>query len=206
MKLEINIQKKHALFLGIIIAIASIISIAIAYNPDYVSNPNPFTAAQTFGHSADEIVVDVPGGSPYGLGTVISDFANRLNSLESAGGGTSGLKAGAYRGKTSSTYNGAQVGGYAGGDTKCVTEFPGSHMCSTADFALYGIPPIGNYGWYSSYLDYYFVTNAYSSLSAHSSDCGGWASSNYLFFGQVWGYNSPGYNSCNNSSNILCCG
>ena len=65
---------------------------------------------------------------------------------------------GVYVGATPDTYNGAGVGGYSGGDAKCVAEYTGSRMCVSSDFAN-GRPGAVS-GWYNTFEAGCFETSA----------------------------------------------
>jgi len=112
------------------------------------------------------------------------------------GGGGGGI----YVGATTATYNGAEVGGYTGGDAKCATAFPGSRMCTSGDFAN-GLPTVT--GWYSSFN--YKISNA----SYINDDCGGWTKTeaNGFYHGPRWDSvnQKPIVNGCSGAEKILCC-
>ncbi|MDD5587308.1 MAG: hypothetical protein PHY92_10225 [Alphaproteobacteria bacterium] len=55
-------------------------------------------------------------------------------------------------GKTSGVYDGAGVGGYAGGHAKCAAQFgAGARMCAIYDL-VNGFPPLGVGGWVNTFL------------------------------------------------------
>ena len=109
---------------------------------------------------------------------------------------TPGGGGGVYVGATAVTYNGAEVGGYSGGDAKCNTAFPGSRMATAADFAN-GRPTVS--GWYSG-----LIYDAYSPYP--NNDCVGWADSTAGYFGFYWNAGTPAaaISQCNTKNKILC--
>jgi len=97
-----------------------------------------------------------------------------------------------YVGRTSTTYHGANVGGYSGGDSKCAAQFgAGARMSMAADFAN-GRPNVE--GWYNSFI----------SFTIASQDCRGWTSFSALDGGSVWVPSNPQFGTCNIARRILC--
>ncbi|MBI4837450.1 MAG: hypothetical protein HY813_03560 [Candidatus Portnoybacteria bacterium] len=124
---------------------------------------------------------------------------------ELSGAGGSGLRK--FVGPTPNSYNGAGVGGYAGGDAKCAVAYPGSRMCMSADFV--SIKPTA-IGWYNNFASWYYynpVTSGYI-----GTDCRGWTSSASSAGGNWWYYDSSSGTSypylypCDTSRPLLCCG
>ena len=124
---------------------------------------------------------------------------NGENCVESGGleGGEGGSKK--YVGATTVSYNAVGIGGYDGGDAKCVVKFGvGARMCAGADFAN-GRPTTT--GWYNSF----YADNWWS--EHHYSDCAGWTSPHATYLGARWdaNLNKPATNSCTTPIPILCC-
>ena len=118
---------------------------------------------------------------------------------------------GVYVGATPDTYNGAGVGGYSGGDAKCVAEYTGSRMCVSSDFAN-GRPGAVS-GWYNTFEAGCFETSGGTScIGGWESDCRSWTSevgSEWLG-GYAWGLGPFGryhglWTRCNATKAILCC-
>jgi hypothetical protein len=123
-----------------------------------------------------------------------------------------------YKGYTTSggphnngRYAPGEIGSYANGNAICnaPSAYPGSRMCTAADFSFYGPPTPSSLGqyWYSTY--------ASASMAPDSdiiNDCAGWTSSSLGEYGTTWfkagsssQYSYP--ESCNAGSlPILCCG
>ena len=124
--------------------------------------------------------------------------------VEGSGSGSGGLKP--VVGATSSSYDGAGVGGYSGGDAKCAADFgTGARMCSAADFAL-GIPSPD--GWFNTFIA--SAAGAVGSSVDAVNDCGGWTattSGGNLFLDNtgIGGAHLPAAVSCTASFPILCC-
>ena len=102
-------------------------------------------------------------------------------------------------GRTSIAYDGRGVGGYDGGDAKCVADFGvGARMATAADFAN-GRPSVS--GWYSSFLSY-----STSLAPGAIYDCGGWTTRLSGALGPWWPANGfgPSFRGCFDLQRILC--
>lgn len=94
-----------------------------------------------------------------------------------------------YVGATSGSYNGLQIGGYDGGDAKCVATFgAGARMAYAGDFI--NVRPTLN-GWYNTF-------------TSATGDCSGWTSD--FNYGQKWHASDdhPSGKTCSASERILC--
>ncbi|MFH1591895.1 MAG: hypothetical protein ABIB47_00825, partial [Candidatus Woesearchaeota archaeon] len=106
-----------------------------------------------------------------------------------------------YVGATPSSYTGSGVGGYSGGNSKCNIVYPGSRMCTAADFA--NSRPTST-GWYSTFVSHPAPGSTYSK------DCLGWSSFSSGDAGPFWftttgNEGGPGTNPCSSLDPILCC-
>jgi hypothetical protein len=110
---------------------------------------------------------------------------------------------GVYVGVTSAFYNGQQVGGYAGGNAKCNSAFPGSRMCYAGDFT--NGAPAGVRGWYNAFSYSTFLKTLEPIERVNIGDCVGWTSSSNQIGGPYWDSTYPFYSDCSLSQNILCC-
>ena len=100
-----------------------------------------------------------------------------------------------YVGTTAAMYDGAGVGGYAGGHAKCAAQFSGSHMCSAVELARIGLEQ--NTGW---------IIGGLSGIDTNY-DCSGYGIGQF-FTGYQWSHNYGwGANTipCNTSAGIACC-
>ena len=218
-KIVFNVDNKNLYFFLFGIVVIILFGFVMAYNPNFPSeNANP----AIFGHSADEVLVKVPDSSPSGIrmtlqtaidggefgawrkngsivyynnGNVGIGTANPSTKLEVNGQVKAVNTLKTFVGGTTATYTGAGVGGYAGGDTKCNAQYPGSRMCISADF-INGLPTA--VGWYSTFISVYTGgSNVYR-------DCNGWTSSQY-YIANIWSGSSPNEAYCSSTQNILCC-
>ncbi len=109
-----------------------------------------------------------------------------------------------FIGATTQSYSGQDIGGYDQADAICNSNYPGSRMCVTADFAI-GRPTVT--GWYNT-----FSFALYSS-GWYVTDCNGWKSGNPLgasyTMGNRWeaanGFGRPVACLSGNASPLLCC-
>ena len=171
MKIGVNVEKRYLIIL--LLGIGLIVS--VGYVLAVWNNPSVW-------HSASETKVSI-GGIDYSL-------------QEAVDSGLIGGKVGIYRGATIISYNGAGVGGYAGGDAKCNATFLGSRMATAADFAN-GRPNVQ--GWYSSFLAYLPDDPLY-----FSDDCGAWTSSASDLRGPFRIGSRASIDSCDSTKKILC--
>lgn len=116
---------------------------------------------------------------------------------------------GVYCGKTTATYNGAQVGGYAGAKAKCEVACgnANAHMCTGHEVSIsqqLGVNiPSTTPMWLSTYVRAESVTGTNAVLS----DCEGWASNNIAYAAPRTATGSvyPSLGTCDISSPIACC-
>lgn len=112
-----------------------------------------------------------------------------------------------YKANTTSTYTGAQVGGYAGGKALCETAVssPSAHMCTPQEVlrsAAVGITPPPTPGWLSTGIISDVATNPASTLN----DCTGFTSAAQSSSGQVVGNSwAPSEVRCVFAQQVLCC-
>lgn len=175
MKLEINFGKKH-LFIFILVCV--LVGGSIVYAALNPAIPNPGHAvSQLQKCGANEVLKMDSSGTAWGCGT---------------GGG------GIFVGATAGTYDGLDVGGYAGGNVKCDTQYPGSRMCYAGDF-VNGLPDPSD-GWYNTYVISYNPGATTTSFA----DCLGWTQEASWTGGMIWG-SRPQAAACDQKFHILCC-
>ncbi|MEI7481440.1 MAG: hypothetical protein WCK75_03725 [Elusimicrobiota bacterium] len=108
-----------------------------------------------------------------------------------------------FVGATTAVYAGAAVGGYAGGDAKCKSQYTGSRMCVVSDFV--NDKPTAS-GWYSAFT---FSASAGGAGGAIIHDCRGWTLDSY--YGMFWDQTGSTYclgpcmRPCGTPASILCC-
>jgi hypothetical protein len=207
---KFNLTKKHIYFLvGVLVVVSLGFVLATIPNPghDYTQirpcgvNEILKSDGTSWSCFSTSVLVGPPGpaGPAGATGPQGLPGATGPQGIQGPAGpaGASGQKN--CVGATTNSYTGAQVGGYSGGNAKCSapSQYPGSRMCTAADFA--GLIPSFN-GWYNSFL-------AISGSSTISNDCLGWLSSSGSYQGNYWSASGPNPASvaCSQSKPILCC-
>ena len=93
-----------------------------------------------------------------------------------------------YVGVTSNSYTGSQVGGYSGGNAKCVSAFgTGTRMATSTDF-VNGLPGVaaGTKAWYSTFEYVYDLVPGNDPNYYQVDDCKGWKDSSVGRWGAAW--------------------
>ncbi len=140
-------------------------------------------------------VTVLEGGKLSAVGDVCTTVGGSEKCLSSTGTGG----AVSFVGATSIAYNGQGVGGYSGGNSKCVAQFgAGAKMCTAGNF-INALPNVE--GWYSTFT-YVYVGSDWIN------DCNGWTSSSSSYvLGPSWSVAMarPGNRVCSTVQPILCC-
>lgn len=138
------------------------------------------------------------------VGEDVSDQSNRvIEAVVAAGSCNRGI----YVGVTNSSYNGSNVGGYTGGDSKCNADHPGSHMCSQYEIlnsTHCTNVNISSGGWYSTGIRTTYLEGA---TNYEQSDCKGWTKSDASYMGNSWDASGkfPAMGMCSGTAKIMCC-
>src|SRR3989338_3025556 len=110
MKAEVNVPRTWAYVVLVALLLGSgMFAFAMAYNANYGTTPNPASNAITFGHSPDEIEVDLGTGTAPCTGKVTLQFAIANKCL--GGGGSGGGSGGISVSIKSSTFTHCDIGG-----------------------------------------------------------------------------------------------
>src|SRR3989338_1565908 len=99
MKAEVNVPRTWAYVVLVALLLGSgMFAFAMAYNANYGTTPNPASNAITFGHSPDEIEVDLGTGTAPCTGKVTLQFAiaNKCLGGGGSGGSASDSTVGSY--------------------------------------------------------------------------------------------------------------
>mgnify|MGYP001560882422 FL=1 len=213
LEIKFNIKKIHLIVLSLII----LISVSIIVFSQTPPNINPNKAAISLQQVAksstnlmsvdsdnDQIIDQAEQVSWNGITNVPTPLdtpgiictntnSGDANCVDNTGSRT-------FVGATSTAYDGQEVGGYDGGDAKCVVAFgPGSRMATAADFAN-GRPTV--VGWYNT-----FVYDFIEQVGARFNDCYGWTTRGPAESGHIWQLiplPAPSTVACSSSFPILC--
>jgi hypothetical protein len=177
MKIEVNINKwRFYTLLGVFMVIGAALIVNAQFGTTAFDSGKPW-------HPIQQIATDGSGTANLdgnGDGKIDAEY----------------LASRSYVGATAGTFDGAEVGGYDGGNSKCSALFSGSRMCTAADFAN-GRPDTT--GWISAFV-------SASDGTRSSNDCSGFLISLNNVYGQVLNPGGPAIASCDLPQKILCCG